>query len=196
MNEDLCETCVAKHNCAHRLHVPVDADGVMECHSYRKSVAVEADQNVNPDWKCQNCGRLINHDPMGTAAICEICAVGGSKVMESQDSMPNDELVERVAALLFRRQCPHLDWDRLDEFGDAGMARGSWYSQARSHLAEIEKPLSDGSRVVRTDPDQSLPKFDCGVDWAKYKDVYNQALEDMAGWVKVLPLIERPEGSE
>ena len=38
---------------------------------------------TNTDWKCQSCGKLINHDPKGTAAICIKC--GGTSELATKD---------------------------------------------------------------------------------------------------------------
>jgi len=31
-------------------------------------------EEVPDHWRCQACGQKINHDPMGTAAVCESCS--------------------------------------------------------------------------------------------------------------------------
>ena len=36
------------------------------------------------EWKCQSCGRTINHDPRGTAAICVKC--GGISPLAEEES--------------------------------------------------------------------------------------------------------------
>ncbi len=86
-----------------------------------------------------------------------------------------DELVERVAYWLLNK----------------GHARGQWLGEAHELLTIIKQPLSDGSRVVRTDPDQSLPVWDIFADTDVHNAVmdYRKKMID-SGFRKILPLLE------
>lgn len=60
------------------------------------------------NWKCQSCGRLISHNPIGTAAICVECG-GTSSLREPPD-------IEAVKAILDKalqrcQEYPYKDWD-------------------------------------------------------------------------------------
>ncbi len=104
--------------------------------------------------KCCNAGVTV-HGEVTHYHICKQCGkpcdVQSSDTRGPVASLP-DELVERVAKLLFHQQCPYFDWDRLEEIGDAVTARQGWYKLAKHHLKALSEPLSDGSRVLRVLP--------------------------------------------
>ena len=116
------------------------------------------------------------------------------KPCDVQDDKP-DELVERVAKWLYEIQLPGSKicmpyatfhtWDTLP-----ATPKELRYNEAHSLLSLISKPLSDGSKVVRTDPDQTLP-----ICWEGNRP-RAKAFRDLisAGWEKNLPLIEERKG--
>lgn len=88
---------------------------------------------------------------------------------EKTDTQPDQELVEAVAGWMVE---------------DHGII--TYCERAKFILCHISNwQGKDGSRVVRTDPDQTLPHLECN-DFSTRK-----AQTDMvkAGWVKILPLI-------
>ena len=49
----------------------------------------------NENWKCQSCGKLIDHNPMGTAAICAECG-GTSKLQQTTKPTMIEEKIKEI----------------------------------------------------------------------------------------------------
>lgn len=66
-------------------------------------------------WKCQSCGRLINHNPKGTAAICRICVVGGSELQpEKDEGLLTPEYLDKELCKVLAIRYGYADGETMD----------------------------------------------------------------------------------
>lgn len=93
-----------------------------------------------------------------------------------------DPLVERVAQGLFQTQNPYAEWSDGKVSADVlTFVQEAWHKEAHKWIAKnLVPPLPDGSRIVRTDPDQSL---------SESFDAIDKANLNYAGWLKCGPLV-------
>ena len=97
-----------------------------------------------------------------------------------------DPLVERLAKLLCQ------SYLTLDTWRDLGETRREyWRGKVRMFLRELSEPLPDGTRVVRTAADQTLPVCTNAASYAEKLAIaaMGKAVED-AGWLKCGPLVK------
>lgn len=97
-----------------------------------------------------------------------------------------DEMRGKIAQRQFELQCPHLDWDRMDNFGDAGSVRSAWLREADQILSlvingyTIEEMVEffakidqSTQRAAVVKKEAELPDENKNHTW--YKDDYGEA---------------------
>ncbi len=107
----------------------------------------EVTMKQKPEWECQSCGRLINHDPIGTAAICVNC--GGTSPL--QEYTTEQELIE---ALKTKFKTMREEGTQSQEWKlDADVA--DVFSILKAHKMVFEASVSPRKSLDLTDPEQN-----------------------------------------
>jgi len=102
-----------------------------------------------------------------------------------------DPLVELAAKWLYvlrnKQEAASGRWNEWDK--QCAALRSGYRIEARSLLQTLSDWTGkDGSKIVRTDPDQTLPENHLPTDHC-LNPIIGQIDMKAAGWVKVLPLI-------